>query len=139
MARARSVEQHDAARAALALYKAKLRPLIRHADLYHVAPRPDGVHWDGIQYFDPASQRGVLFAFHGSASETTEREHLFVLQGLRPENSYRLHFEDHSSADKTFSGRELMRKGIRVLLPAPNSSELIFLHKLLPPGALSPP
>ena len=60
-------EQHTAARVAIALYKAKLRPLIREANLYHVSDRPDGVHWDGIEYFDQARSKGVLFAFHGSS------------------------------------------------------------------------
>jgi len=44
-------EQHAAARNAIALYKEKLRPLIRNAQLYHVSPRPDGVHWDGMEYW----------------------------------------------------------------------------------------
>ena len=49
-----------AAKAEFALYKRKLRPLIRDADLYHVSARPDGVHWDGVEYFD-ASAEGVSF------------------------------------------------------------------------------
>jgi hypothetical protein len=36
-------EQRAAARGEFALYKNPLRPLIREADLYHVAQRPDGV------------------------------------------------------------------------------------------------
>jgi len=56
-------EQHDAARQAIALYKQQLRPLIRDAKLYHVTPRPDGIHWDGIEYWDSARGKGVVFAF----------------------------------------------------------------------------
>lgn len=118
-------EQHAAAREAIALYKTKLRPLIREADLYHVSDRPDGVHWDGIEYFDPARSEGVLFAFHGSS--TQEPSHTFVLRGLNPKRRYRLAFHDHPAQNGTASGSELMKKGLRVVLPTANSSELVFL------------
>ena len=76
-----SKEQHAAARSEFALYKQELRPLIRDADLYHVSQRPDGVHWDGIEYYDVKRGRGVLYAFRGTGDEA---QHTFVLQGLRP-------------------------------------------------------
>lgn len=117
-------EEHAAAREAIALYKARLRPLIRDADLYHVSPRPDGVHWDGIEYSDLTRGKGVLFAFRGSSTE--EIQHTFVLRGLHPERTYRLRFQDHSSVNRDISGRELMRAGVQVFLSSPNSSELVF-------------
>ena len=119
-------ERHDAAAAELALYKSRLRPLIRRADLYHVGPRPDGVHWDGTQYIDKTTGQGVLFAFHGS--DPAEGSHTFVLKGLEPTRNYRLHFNDGSSSDTTLSGQALMHDGIKVKLPRPHSSELVFLQ-----------
>ncbi|MDE3187186.1 MAG: alpha-galactosidase [Acidobacteriota bacterium] len=117
-------EQHEAANLAIALYKQKLRPLIRHADLYHVSSRPDGVHWDGIEYWDPTRGQGVVFAFRGSVPD--EPEHRFALVGLDPARKYRLHFQDGSSADQKVTGRDLMQ-GLEVHLPYPLSSELVFL------------
>jgi hypothetical protein len=121
-------EQHSVARAAFALYKAKLRPLIREADIYHVSPRPDGTHWDGIEYFDPTSHRGVLFAFHGS--DRKEEIHRFVLRGLAADRLYRLRFNDGSSAGQTSSGRDLKHEGVQLSLPVPNSSDLVFIEEL---------
>ena len=117
--------QHQAAKDAIALYKTELRPLIRDARLYHISSRPDGVHWDGIQYWDPALAKGVLFAFRGSTSD--ESEHRFVLAGLDPAKKYRLHFQDGSSPDSSAAGKELMETGALVRLPKPLSSELVFL------------
>jgi alpha-galactosidase len=117
-------EQHDAARNAIALYKEKLRPLIRDARLYHISPRPDGVHWDGVEYWDPARGKGVIFSFRGSVSD--EPRHRFALSGLDPERSYKLHFQDGTSPDRTATGNDLMH-GLEVNLPSPLSSELIFL------------
>ncbi len=120
-----NAEQHEAARQAIALYKEKLRPLIRDAQLYHVSERPDGMHWDGIEYWDPARRQGVVFAFRGSVRD--EAEHRFVLAGLDPAKRYRLHFQDGSAPDRTMTGSEMMGAGLTVRLMIPLSSELIFL------------
>jgi hypothetical protein len=120
-----STEQHAAAHEAIALYEAQLRPLIRDAQLFHISARPDGVHWDGMEYWDPARGRGVVFAFHGS--DAAEPQHRFVLSGLNSRAIYRLHFEDGSSPDATASGEQLMTSGLQVALGEPLSSELVFL------------
>ncbi len=121
-------EQHEAARRSIALYKQKLRPLIRDARLYHVSTRPDGVHWDGMEYWDPVRAKGVLFAFRGSVPD--EAEHRFVLAGLVPSRRYQLHFEDGTAPDSVATGAELMTQGLRVRLQNPLSSELVFLGSL---------
>jgi alpha-galactosidase len=124
-----SPEQRQTAKDAIGLYKEKLRPLIREADLYHISPRPDGVRWDAVEYWQPRTRQGVVYAFHGS--ETGEGAHSFVLAGLSPEKHYLLHFEDGSSADRDVSGSELMQSGLKVNLPAPLSSELVFLTEIV--------
>ena len=121
-----TAEQHDAARAAIALYKEKLRPLIRDAALFHVSARPDGVHWDAVEYWDPKREKGVVFVFHGSTVD--EVRHRFQLAGLTAAARYRLHFEDGSAKDREASGAELMNAGLKVELNVPNSSELVFIE-----------
>jgi alpha-galactosidase len=118
-------DQHEAARKAFALYKSQLRPLIRDARLYHISARPDGVHWDGLEYWDPARGNGVVYAFRGSVAD--EMEHHFVLAGLKADRRYRLHFQDGSEPDREATGRELMGAGLAVHLQEPFSSELVFL------------
>lgn len=120
-------EQHEVARQAFALYKGQLRPLIRDACLYHISDRPDGVHWDGIEYWDPLGRRGVVFAFRGS--DPREPRHRFLLAGLRPKAFYKLHFQDGSAADRTVTGNELMSSGLVATLPTTLSSELIFIEE----------
>jgi hypothetical protein len=120
-------QQHQAARQAIALYKERLRPLIRDAFLYHVSARPDGVHWDGMEYWDPARRKGVVFAFRGIVPD--EAEHRFVLAGLIAGKLYRLHCEDGSAPDRDVSGRELMGRGLKIHLQNPLSSELVFVEE----------
>lgn len=122
-----SSEQHAEAKKEIALYKKELRPLIRDANLYHVSSRPDGVHWDATEYWDPQQKRGVVYVFRGTTE--TEETHSFRLSGLQPDQHYRLQFYDHSSPDRIGTGRELMGEGLKTTLPMPNSSELVFIEE----------
>ncbi len=119
-------EQHEAARQAIALYKLKLRPLIRDARLFHISSRPDGMHWDGMEYWDPARGKGVIFAFRGTTPDETE--HRFVLAGLNAAKRYRLHFQDGTTPDSEATGSDLTGPGLKVQLRQPLSSELVFVE-----------
>ena len=130
--------QHEAPKEEIRLYKSQLRPLIRDANLYHISERPDGVRWDGMEYFDSQAHRGIVYAFRGSTK--IEAEHTFVLRGLDAASRYRLRFHDHSANDQTIGGDELMKAGLAVRLPIANSSEIIFLEELpthVPPSPAS--
>jgi len=122
-----SAEQHAAAKQEIDLYKEDLRPLIRDAELYHISARPDGVHWDGIEYWDPQRKHGVVYAFRGT---TEENSYTFVLQGLDPIKNYKLTFHDGSAKQRSAQGRELMTRGLKVERSIPNSSELIFIDEI---------
>jgi Melibiase/Glycosyl hydrolase family 36 C-terminal domain len=123
-----TAEQRRDAQRQFALYKSALRPLIRAADVYHVAPRPDGVNWDGIEYYSAALRRGVLYAFRGTADQPTHR---FRLAGLKAAGHYRLRFEDGgAAANRVLSGEALMHGGLEITLPLPLSSELVFLEEI---------
>jgi hypothetical protein len=120
-----TVDQRLAAKREFALYKQKLRPLIREGDLYHVAPRPDGEHWDGLEYYSQPLKRGVVYAFRGRTDEPTHR---YRLSGLDRSSRYRLTFQDNPTDNRTLSGEALMQAGIDVRLGLPLSSELIFFR-----------
>jgi Melibiase/Glycosyl hydrolase family 36 C-terminal domain len=124
-----SKEQRAEARVQFALYKSALRPLIREADVYHAGERPDGVHWDGIEYYSASLRRGVLYAFRGTAPE--QPSHRFRLLGLNPQARYRLKFQDQgAAANRVLPGQLLMQEGAEVTLDLPLSSELIFLKEV---------
>jgi hypothetical protein len=127
-----SAEQRAAAIEEFSLYKTRLRPLIREADLYHVSARPDGLGWDGVEYFSKTRHRGVLYAFRGSAPG--ENTHRFALRGLEADRPYRISLTRDGDATGTAdagiatrSGRDLMESGIEVDLPEPDSSALVFI------------
>jgi len=123
-----TAQQREAAQREFALYKARLRPLIRTADVYHVADRPDGVHWDGMEYYSPQVRRGVLYAFRGSASDLPT--HRFRLTGLDRGRRYRLEFQDNPAANRELTGQSLMQMGVDVRLVLPLSSDLIFFEEV---------
>jgi len=119
-------EEKDAVKASVALYKARLRPLVRSADLYHVLPRPDEKHWDGIQYYDPAAGKGVVYVFRpdGPGPLQTIR-----LKGLDAKAAYRLSFEDRSNPAVSMTGSRLMGDGFRMSLGGTPVSELVWIDR----------
>jgi hypothetical protein len=120
-------EQHAVAKEEFRTYKSSLRPLIRDASIFHISPRPDGVRWDGMEYYDSQTGKGVVYAFRGS--QETEPTLTYKLQGLKAAQPYRLHFHDHSAPDRSARGAELMQAGLSIELRNPNSSELILLEE----------
>jgi alpha-galactosidase len=122
-----TTEQRETARRQFTVYKSSLRPLIAGGDLYHIASRPDGVEWDGIEYFEPRTGRGVVFAFRGTGEA---KMHRFVCKGLDRDARYQVRFEDGTGATLVHTGAELMNTGIEVRLSAPQTSELIYLERV---------
>ena len=118
-------EEKAAVKAAVETYKTKIRPLVRSADLYHVLPRPDGKVWDGIEYFDPASQKGVLFVFKPNNPNDTQT---LKLKGLDAARTYHITFEDGSSPAVDKTGAALLDEGIDVTLPGKFVSELVLFE-----------
>ena len=107
-------------------YKTKLRPLIRHADLYHVFPRPDGKRWDGIEYYDPVAKKGVVYLFKPAAQPDTMT---IRLRGLPVDTRYRVTFEDGSNPAGDKRGDELTT-GIDVTLKGEQVSELLCFEEI---------
>jgi alpha-galactosidase len=119
-------EQHEAGRRQIEIYKNWVRPLINEGDLYHISSRPDDSRWDGMQYFDAKSGKGIVFAFRGSKSG--ENGYVFKLKGLDQAGSYEVWSEDGSVARRQVRGAKLMGEGLRLELGEPGASELIFLQ-----------
>jgi hypothetical protein len=121
-----SAEQHKAARRQIEVYKKWIRPLINHGDLYHISTRPDAARWDGMQYFDSKSGKGIVFAFRGAKAD--ERSHAFKLKGLERGAPYEFWSEDGSISRGQAAGTRLMAEGLRVDLGEPGTSELVYLQ-----------
>jgi len=118
-------QEKDALKDCVETYKTRIRPLVREADLYHIFPRPDGRNWDGIEYYDPAAGKGVIYLFQPSNDARTE---MVQLKGLDSQRTYRINFKDGTHPSSARSGAELMDRGLRVTLKGEEVSELIFFE-----------
>lgn len=118
-------EEKDTLKACVNTYKDKIRPLLRSGDLYHIFQRPDGRRRDGIEYYDPATAKGVIYLFQPTSEE---REGLVRFKGLNPELKYRVRFEDNSNPSCVEVGAVLMETGVKVTLEGEEMSELIFFE-----------
>jgi alpha-galactosidase len=109
----------------IATYKQKIRPLLRSGDVYHILPRPDGVHWDGIEYYDPATCKGVVMVFKPASQEDTQ---VIRLRGLDREQVYQVYFEDGTNPVVEAPGAELIDRGLLVRLAGNYVAEWIFFQ-----------
>ena len=119
-------DEKAAVKAAVETYKTRIRPLVRNADLYHILPRPDGTNWDGIQYHDPATGKGVVYLFKPSAVADTIA---LKLRGVDPGRRYRVTFEDGTNPAVEKTGAELA-KGLEVTLKGAPVSELVWIEEI---------
>jgi hypothetical protein len=113
------------------MYRDKLRPLVRDADLFHILPRPDEVQWDGIQYFDsevsdPDDVAGVAFLFKPTDTEGDTK--VVSFKGLDPLQEYALTFEDRTAQNTVKTGAELMA-GFAVTISEDRGSELVWISE----------
>ena len=112
------------------MYKEKIKPLVRDADLYHVLPRPDGINWDGVEYIDADSEneiKGAVFVFKPSAEGGNTNS--IKLRGLEKTKKYTLEFEDNKAQGLTLTGNYLMTKGVSVTLRDNVDSEIIWIKE----------
>lgn len=108
-------------------YNTKMKPLIREGDLYHVLGRPDGVNWDGLEYILPDGEKGMLMVWKPEGAEDSKT---VVLRGLDENATYKVEFTDHTDANCSVSGKELMEKGITLTFTGGVASDVIYLTKI---------
>ncbi len=112
------------------LHNQKIKPLIRHANLYHTLPRPDHIHWDGMQYGTDETPEnkigGALFLF----KPTSQNENAITvsIRGLNPDLTYRADFYERGEQSFTATGKELMEKGLTCVIEQDCGSEIVFFE-----------
>lgn len=107
------------------IYKQWIRPLVVNAELYHTTDRPDNIHWDATQYYDPATGKGILYVFRPDNDITSET---FRLYGLDPDAFYYVRSEENKKTAR-FSGTELMENGITVSCDRIYWSDLLYIQR----------
>ncbi|MBM4027107.1 MAG: hypothetical protein FJ280_17135 [Planctomycetes bacterium] len=110
----------------VALFKNRLRPLMRSGDLYHLTLRPDGVNWDGIQYQDPVTGKGAVMLFKPNSKVDTRR---IFLKKLARTKTYALSFQDRPEQNLRKTGAELMDDGFDVTMTGELVSEIIWIEE----------
>ncbi len=114
----------------ITLHNEKIKPLIREANFYHTLPRPDGIHWDAVQYgYDILPENGIggaLFIFKPSTEDGNEKH--VGIRGLNPDFTYRADFYERKDQSFIATGRELLENGITVTINEDIGSEIVFFE-----------
>lgn len=79
--------------------------------------------WIGWEYFTKSVKQGYAMVFRRSSSPTTQ---VIKLKGLDADKNYQIWFEDADDY-AIYSGSELMKKGLKISLPADNTSDIIHI------------
>jgi hypothetical protein len=109
------------------LYQTKQRAILRGCDVYHILPFPDGVNWDGMQFFNTEINKGSVLLF--KPSETAPDTKIIKLKGLDRQAIYTLTFQDRKEQNTKKTGAELMDKGIEAKGMSGNfASEIIWIN-----------
>jgi alpha-galactosidase len=117
--------EKESARQSVRVYKEWIRPILQDAEVHHILPRPDGLHWDGLFFWSPSLTKGTLYVFRPDAPEDNR---VVPLKGLKPRRHYRVWSQDGSIQPGVRTGNELMRTGLAIHLPERYTSDLIFLQ-----------
>ena len=121
--------QMDFIRHSVDIYKSFIRPLLPTAKIFHHDPEAPKALADGrcvIELASPEGDKGVIgvFTLTGFSGEP-----ITVLpKGLSAGKNYRITL-DNSGASFTRSGYKLLTHGLKVMIPASLSSELILVEE----------
>jgi alpha-galactosidase len=105
----------------VAKFKAR-RKQVAEGKVFHLAA-PGETRIDAIQSYDAASDSALAVVTRAQASAKT---YTLRPRGLDPGRHYMITFESDPRA-LTMNGEQLMRDGVRVNLPEPMSSEVVFV------------
>jgi alpha-galactosidase len=108
------------------IYKSWIRPVLQDAHVHRILPRPDGLHWDGMFYWNATLKKGTAYIFRPNSEQ---RHQLIYLAGLDPKKTYKIHGEDASVRAGSFSGSALMNQGLEIRLPDKFSSDLVYVEE----------
>ena len=113
----------------IALYKERQRPILRGANVYHILPMADGVHWDGMQFYNPDIKRGSVLVFKPGTNVPPNET--VRLKGLNPRGCVHADVRGtNQGLNCVRTGSQLMANGIYVSgMIGANASEIIWIEE----------
>jgi hypothetical protein len=90
---------------------------------------PDGINWDGLEYFNTEINKGSVFLFKPSIKAVDGDSKVIKLKGLDRNKRYSLTFQDRTALNCSLTGQELMDIGLTVTaMTGDNASEIIWVN-----------
>lgn len=93
---------------------------------YDLFDRPTLTNWSGVYRFNAEAGGGVLFFYRNGSLTPTQR---FAIKGVIPSEHYCLQSPISGRDYGTFTGEELLNKGVEITLPDTFSAEVIGIER----------
>jgi alpha-galactosidase len=94
--------------------------------LYDVFERPSNSNWDGCFRINTEKQGGLLFFYRNNSPDS---HRIFRIPCLIATNRYKVYSHETGKIIGTYSGKNLIEKGIDVHLPSPYSGIILTIEK----------
>lgn len=104
----------------------KFRIRIRDGRVFHLTARPAENRIDALQSYHEESDTAIAFVFRPEATAAAYRARL---KGLKPENTYRVRFQEDRRL-LTMTGAQIMEGGIRINLPSMWMAEIVYVEPI---------
>ena len=118
----------------VSIYQNWMRELVKYGDLYHILPRADGVHWDGVQYFNPDTGKGAALAFKPDPDGTVDDTVTLKFDGISDAATYYVWSEEGYIPFATYTGAQL-KKGIDLTIEESYGAEIVYFMDTTAAGA----
>jgi alpha-galactosidase len=92
-----------------------------------VFPRATMTNWDGCYKFNKEKQGGVLFFYRNGS---LEKQRTFAMPLADPQVKYRLYSPEDGKVFGTYTGKELLEKGITIAIPEMYSAKVLGMEKV---------
>lgn len=117
----------------VSVYKEVIRPTMIGGRVFHhtpFLPLATATPWCVLEYARPDGATAVAAIFRTSCEKVGRQpdEYTFRARGIDPAASYHVRLDSRDLAFAA-SGEQLMRKGIRIRLEQPQTSELVILQR----------
>jgi hypothetical protein len=118
-------ETYNSLKRTIEIYDDWMKELVKYGNVYHNMPRADGINWDGIEYYNPDTEKGAIVAFKPDPNGNVDDTYTIKFDGIDLNKNYYVWSEDNNISYGIYSGADLYN-GLALTLEGTYRAEIIY-------------